>query len=246
MFGKLHVTAVIPALNEARAISHVLNDIHKLYNDEGLFIIDHVIVCDNGSSDNTATIARTLGAQVTYEPEPGYGAACLSALSKVYKTDVVVFIDADASLQIDETTELLSAIINGADLAIGARLPKLQQPGAMSLPQKWGNVIAGSMIRWMWHVPVTDLGPFRAIRYEALRQLNMQDRSFGWTVEMQVKAIQHGIPMIEVPVHYRKRIGQSKISGTFMGVVGAAIGIISTIIKLATNPPTTEIPRLNQ
>ena len=238
MFDELHVTAVIPARNEASAISHVLNDIHKLNLSEDSPVIDRIIVCDNGSSDNTATIARAQGAQVTYESEPGYGAACQSALSKVANTDVVVFIDADASLQIDETKELLQAITCGADLAIGVRAPHWQQHGAMSLPQKWGNAIAGAMIRWMWNVPVSDLGPFRAIRFGALQQLDMQDRSFGWTVEMQVKAIQASVPMIEVPVHYRKRIGESKISGTFSGVVGAAIGIISTIIKLAANPPS--------
>lgn len=245
MFNKLHVTVVMPARNEALAISHVLNDIHKLNSADGSAIIDDIIVCDNGSSDNTATIARAQGAQVVHQPVPGYGAACLSALSKIGSTDVVVFIDADASLQIDETRDLLRAITNGADLAIGTRSSHWQQPGAMSWPQRWGNAIAGTMIRWMWNVPVSDLGPFRAIRYGALRQLDMQDRSFGWTVEMQVKAIQFGIPMIEVPVHYRKRIGQSKISGTLTGVVGAAIGIISTIVKLAANPPVQKQTRLS-
>jgi glycosyltransferase involved in cell wall biosynthesis len=163
MFNKLKITAVIPARNESSAIAYVLNDIHKLNNDDGSPIFDSVIVCDNASNDNTATVAMALGAQVSYEPEQGYGAACLSALSRIYSTDIVVFIDADASIQIDETKALLKVITNGADLAIGARHLSWQQHGAMTLPQKWGNALAGFMIQLIWNVPVSDLGPFRAI-----------------------------------------------------------------------------------
>ncbi len=233
MFRHQHIVAVIPARDEAPSIGQVIADIGALEDITGKPVFDRILVCDNGSSDDTAAIARSSGAEVICEPTPGYGAACLKALSLVTETDIVVFIDADQSLDISEAPGLIAAVCNGADLAIGSRPRALQASGCMTLPQRFGNWLASWLIRLIWRVPVTDLGPFRAIRYEALKLLEMNDRSFGWTVEMQVKAIQYGLRMVEVPVHYHKRLGRSKISGTLRGVIGAGIGIISTIVKLA-------------
>lgn len=236
MFKNQQVVAVIPARDEALSIGGVINDIKALSNEDESPVFDRILVCDNASVDDTASIAIEHGAEVTYQPQTGYGIACLTALSLVNETDIVVFIDADVSLQIDESIALLDAIEGGADLAIGARKPALQQAGSMTMPQRFGNALASFLIRIIWQVPVSDLGPFRAIRFSSLQQLQMQDHSFGWTVEMQVKAIQYGMPVVEVPVHYRRRIGRSKISGTMRGIFGAGIGIFSTIFKLALHP----------
>jgi glycosyltransferase involved in cell wall biosynthesis len=240
MYKHQQVVAVIPARDEALSVGSVIVDIKALTNENGRAVFDRILVCDNASVDGTASIARTHGAEVIYQSRPGYGIACLSALSLIEETEIIVFIDADASLQIDESIALLDAIEGGADLVIGARDPALQQVGSMTLPQRFGNVLASLLIRVIWQVPVSDLGPFRAIRYTAIQRLQMQDTSFGWTVEMQVKAIQHCLNMVEVPVHYRRRIGQSKISGTVSGVIRAGIGIFSTIFKLALRP--TKLP----
>jgi len=245
MFRRNHIVAVVPARDEALSIAKVIADITAIRNITGEPVFDRVLVCDNGSSDATGAIAQAYGAEVVYEPTPGYGAACLKALSYVSDTDIVVFIDADQSLDISEAQSLIAALCNGADLAIGSRPRALQAAGSMTLPQRFGNWLASLLIRLIWGVSVTDLGPFRAIRWAALNRLEMQDRSFGWTVEMQVKAIQIGLSMVEVPVHYRKRLGQSKISGTFSGVVGAGFGIVSTIIKLAFNPLPQGRPSLD-
>ncbi len=245
MFRQNHIVAVVPARDEAPSIGQVIADITAIQNITGEPVFDRVLVCDNGSSDATGAIAQAHGAEVVYEPIPGYGAACLKALSRVSDTDIVVFIDADQSLDISEAPALIEALCNGTDLAIGSRPRALQAAGSMTLPQRFGNWLASLLIRLIWGVSVTDLGPFRAIRWTALNALDMQDRSFGWTVEMQVKAIQFGLRMIEVPVHYRKRLGQSKISGTVSGVVGAGVGIISTIIKLALHPLPSARPSLD-
>ena len=236
MYKNRHVVAVIPARDEALSVGGVIDDIKALSNEKGISVFDRILVCDNASVDGTASIASTHGAEVIYQSQAGYGIACLTALSLIEYTDIVVFVDADASLQIDEAITLLEAIEAGADLAIGVRKPELQQAGSMTLPQRFGNVLASGLIRIIWQVPVSDLGPFRAIRFSALQELQMQDQGFGWTVEMQVKAIQHSLSMIEVPVHYRRRLGCSKISGTLSGVIGAGIGIFSTIFKLALHP----------
>ena len=236
MFRQNHIVAIVPARDEAASIGLVLTDITAIRNQTGEPVFDRVLVCDNGSSDTTGAIARAHGAEVVYEPIPGYGAACQKALSGVSDTDIVVFIDADRSLDISEALKLIAALCDGADLVIGSRPRALQAAGSMTLPQRFGNWLASLLIRLIWGVAVTDLGPFRAVRWQALNRLEMQDRSFGWTVEMQVKAIQLGLRMAEVPVHYRKRLGQSKISGTVSGVIGAGFGIVSTIVKLAFNP----------
>lgn len=233
MFNKKEVIAVIPARDEALAIGGVIDDIRSLCKEDGNRIFDRILVCDNASVDETESIAKCHGAEVIHQARTGYGIACLTALSLIDETDIVVFIDADASLQIDEAMSLLAAIELGADIVIGARIRKWREKQSMTLAQSVGNTIASLLIRLIWQVAVSDLGPFRAIRYSALQQLDMQDRNYGWTVEMQVKAIQHGLNMVEVPVHYRQRLGRSKISGTIRGVIGAGLGIFSTIFKLA-------------
>ncbi len=237
MYNDQQVVAIIPARDEASSIAKVVSAVRQLGHQIPLF--DRVLVCDNASIDDTAIIARKYGAEVIHQSQPGYGIACLTALGLIEQTDIVVFIDADASLDIGESISLLKAIDTGADLAVGRRIKAWQQTGSMTLPQQFGNYLASRLIRLIWQIPVHDLGPFRAIRFEALQQLDMQDTAFGWTVEMQVKAIQHELSMIEVPVHYYRRTGHSKISGTIYGVIGAGVGIFSTIFKLALNPSRT-------
>ena len=243
MFKTSQVVAVVPARDEESSIARVVRDIRAVINTDGKPVFDRILVCDNASTDNTADLARNEGAEVVFEMHPGYGAACLAALSRIAQTDIVVFIDADQSLKVDQATDLLSAICDGADLVIGCRPRALQETGSMTLPQRVGNIIASLLIRLIWQVQVSDLGPFRAIRFDALQTLEMQDRGFGWTVEMQVKAIQRGLHMVEVPVHYRRRVGQSKISGTVKGVVLAGIGIVSMIFKLALTKPSSKVSR---
>ena len=243
MFHNKHIIAVVPARDEAPSIAQVVRDIKAVNDTDGKALFDRILVCDNASADNTAEVARAEGAEVVFEARPGYGAACLAGLSRIEETGIVVFIDADQSLKIDQAIDLLGAIRDGADLVIGCRPRALQETGSMTLPQHVGNLIASLLIRLIWQVPVSDLGPFRAIRFGALQNLEMQDRGFGWTVEMQVKAIQHGLHMVEVPVDYRRRVGQSKISGTVKGVLLAGFGIISMIFKLALRNPSIKVSR---
>ena len=246
MYKHQQVVAIIPARDEALSLGSVLDDIKALTNENGSAVFDRILVCDNASIDKTASIAKAHKVEVVHQAQPGYGIACLTALSLIDETDIVVFIDADASLQINESMSLLAAIDQDADLVIGARIRKWQEPRSMTLAQSFGNVVTSLLIRLIWQVPVTDLGPFRAIRYSALKQLHMQDQNFGWTVEMQVKAIQHSLNMVEVPVHYRRRTGCSKISGTIGGVLGAGYGIISTILKLALKSPQQRKQTVNR
>lgn len=230
------VAVVIPAFNEADSIAKVVRDVLALREFPGTNqlepLVDDVIVCDNGSTDNTANLALEAGARVVYEGIAGYGAACLTAIEALKNPDIVVFIDGDRSVLANETIQLLEKVCEGADLVIGARVSAKREKYALT-PQQWfGNVLASALIRLIWHEPVTDLGPFRAIRYSALRKLHMSDPTFGWTTEMQVKAIQLGMDMREVPVSTLRRIGQSKISGTVKGTIGAAIGIFGMIFRL--------------
>lgn len=232
--------AVIPAFNEAAAIGQVVRQV-LAQQIAGYPVFDAVVVADNASQDATADCAREAGARVVYQGERGYGAACLAgiaaacagALDAPESPDAlpparcIVFIDGDASVDLRDTARLLAPLVAGADLAIGAR--HNPPPEAMGLPQRFGNWLASALIRLLWGVAVTDLGPFRAVRVDALQRIGMRDRRFGWTVEMQVRAIQLGLRMQEVPVALLPRVGRSKISGTWRGVLGAAHGIFSTI-----------------
>jgi len=238
-FNHKQVAVVIPAFNEEQSIAKVVTGIVGLRHDDAA-LIDQVVVCDNGSTDKTASEARRAGASVVYEPRAGYGAACLRAIESLAEGSsepprLVVFVDGDCSVTPEEVLPLLESISQGADLVVGARDNEFLDDGAMSPHQRFGNRLAAWLIRMLWRREVSDLGPFRAIRYSRLLELNMQDRSFGWTVEMQVKAIQAGFVYREVPVSTRCRIGVSKISGTVSGTIGAAVGIFSKIFSLYIN-----------
>ncbi len=220
------ISVIIPALNEEESIGQVLNDIP----DE---IVEEVIVVDNGSNDNTVTVAKSLGASVILEPLKGYGAACLKGISMLKQdTDIVVFLDADYSDYPQDLHTVVKPILTGkAEMVIGSRMSGTREKGAL-LPQAiFGNKLATFLIRLFWGFRYTDLGPFRAIKYEDLLAINMMDKNFGWTVEMQIKALKKGLQIMEVPVRYRKRIGKSKITGTFSGTVRAGVKIIYTIFK---------------
>ena len=234
MYKNHQVCAVIPARDEAAAIGSVVSAL----NAAGL--VDRVIVCDNGSRDATAAIAQKLGAETVHESRVGYGAACRRALSRIEHCDIVVFVDADDSLQLDEMPALLDAIVAGADLAIGIRIQQWREYGSMTRAQQLGNRVASGLIQLIWRQPISDLGPFRAIRFDRLGQLQLRDRRFGWNVEMQIRAIQQRLNWVEVPVHNKRRIGRSKISGTAGGVARAGFDMISTILRLALNPGLRE------
>ena len=218
------IAVVIPALDEEDAIGAVVASIDRT-------LVRDVIVGDNGSRDATAEVARRGGAQVVRVGERGYGAACAGALS-VLADDVaiVVFMDADGSDDASEMRALLEPILNDqADLVIGARVHV--ERGALTPQQRFGNWLATALIRLIHGHRYTDLGPFRAVRRVLLDRINMQDRRYGWTVEMQIRALQLGARVAEVPVRYRKRVGKSKISGTVTGVIKAGWWIVYTIAK---------------
>ena len=227
------VGIVVPARDEEQNIGPVVADLLSLRDEVGARVVDDFVVCDNGSTDGTAIRAREAGARTVRQETPGYGLACLTALAALHPVDIVLFTDGDRSFEAVQGLRLLEAIAGGADLAIGSRALGRREPGALSLPQQAGNRVASLLIRLLWGAAVTDLGPYRAIRAEALQRLDMQDRAYGWTVEMQVKAIQHGMRVVEVPVDaLRRRFGRSKVGGTVRGVVGASAGILSMIAGL--------------
>lgn len=226
MIDSQKVVVIIPAFNEQESLPKVINDIPTF--------VDEIIVTNNGSTDNTVEAAKKSGATVLTEIERGYGAACLKAIEyiKDKKYDIVVFIDGDYSDHPEEMKLVIEPIIiNGYDLVIGSRMIGKREKGAM-LPQAlFGNWLSTFLIKLFWNYKFTDLGPFRAIKYSTLLELNMQDRNFGWTVEMQIKAAKQKMKTIEVPVSYRKRIGQSKVTGTINGTVKASAKILYLIIK---------------
>ena len=233
MYKGLRVGAVAPARDEERDIGAVVGELLALADERGRPLIDDFVVCDNGSKDATAERAQEAGARVVRQGTPGYGIACLAALAALEPVEVVLFTDGDRSFKAADSLRLLEAVAAGADLAIGSRTLGRMEPGALSPPQLLGNRLAGFLIRLLWRREVTDLGPYRAIRADALKRLNMQDRAFGWTVEMQVKAIQKGMRVVEAPVDTRRRrFGKSKVGGTLKGAVGAGLCFLSTIAAL--------------
>ena len=233
MYKNLVIGAVIPACNEEDNIGPVVSGLLALRADSGDAVFDEVVVCDNASTDGTAARAADAGARVVFEASRGYGSACLSAIAALRPVDVVLFIDGDQAFEVRQSLDLLAAIAQGADLAIGSRALGRMEHRALSLSQRVGNRIAARFIRTLWGHRITDLGPFRAIRSEALTGLDMHDTAYGWTVEMQVKAIQSGLRVVEVPVNTRaRRFGQSKVGGTVKGVIGASIGILGMIFRL--------------
>ena len=220
------IAVVIPALDEEQAIGKVLRDIP-----EGA---SQVVVVDNGSRDRTAEVARGLGAEVVAEPRRGYGQACLTGIAQLDRTDIVVFLDGDYSDYPEEMSALVAPLLTGeADMVIGSRTLGQREKGALLPQARFGNWLSTLLIRLLFGVSFTDLGPFRALRFDALQRLAMQDRDFGWTVEMQVKAARLGLRAVEVPVRYRRRIGTSKITGTLSGTLRAGHKILWTIFRYA-------------
>ncbi|OGX54248.1 MAG: glycosyl hydrolase [Omnitrophica WOR_2 bacterium RIFOXYB2_FULL_45_11] len=221
------MSVLIPAFNEEKSIAQVIKELPK-------DIVDEIVVVDNASTDATQEIALRNGAKVVEEPHRGYGAACLKGLERIDNAVIVVIIDGDHSDYPEQITRLLEPIASGnADFVIGSRVLGLREDGALTPQQYWGNKLAVFLIHRLFGYGFTDMGPFRAIRFESLKSLNMTDKDFGWNVEMQVKAVRQGLKIMEVPVDYRKRIGASKISGTVPGVIMAGLKIIFTIFKYA-------------
>lgn len=224
------IDLIIPAYNEEQSIGKVLSDVPS-----GL--VRHAIVCNNGSTDQTAKVAASHGAVVLDQPNKGYGNACLKGIEFIknleVKSDVVVFIDGDYSDYPEEMIDLIRPIKEDEiDLVIGSRALGDLEPGSMTPQQIFGNWLATTLIRMIYKYEFTDLGPFRAIKWDQLISIDMQDKDFGWTVEMQVKAAKHKLKCTEIPVKYRKRIGVSKVSGTIKGTILAGYKILWTIFKL--------------
>lgn len=221
------VSIIIPAFNEEASIGKVIQDIPKE-------IISEIVVVNNGSTDQTVQRAQNAGAVVIDEPNRGYGNACLKGIEYLKKNppDVVVFMDADYSDYPEEIHTLIKPIIeDDIDLAIGSRTLGKREKGSLTPQQIFGNWLATTLLRWIYKVRFTDLGPFRAIKFRKLLELEMKDKTYGWTVEMQVKAAKKKYSFVEVPVRYRKRIGKSKISGTISGTFKAGYKILFTIFN---------------
>lgn len=230
MTKKAIIDVVIPAYNEEASIGHVINDIPK-------DLVRDIVVSENNCSDNTAEVARMSGAIVVSQPLRGYGNACLKAMEYVASNpvppDILVYLDGDYSDHPEQMTDLIAPIIErDVDLVIASRAMGHLEKGAMMPQQVFGNWLATTLIKMFYGVTFTDLGPFRAIKYDKLLEIDMKDRTFGWTVEMQVKAAKHNFKCEEIPALYRRRIGVSKVSGTMRGTILAGHKILWTIFKL--------------
>lgn len=220
------IAVVIPALDEEEAIGLVVREVPP--------VADVVLVVDNGSRDRTAEVARRAGARVVRAPARGYGEACLAGIDAAGDADVIVFLDGDHSDHPAQLVDVVAPILAGeADLVIGSRTRGRSEPGAHPWHAVLGTRLCVALMNRLVGTTATDLGPFRAIRVDALRRLAMSDRGFGWTVEMQVKACRHGLRVVEVPVDYRRRIGSSKVSGTLSGSVRAGLAILGMIARHA-------------
>ncbi len=222
MYKQLKIAVIIPAMNEAESIGKVLQDIPDW--------VDEILVVDNRSTDNTSAVARANGARVFLETRRGYGLACLQAMKNLSNPDIVVFLDGDYSDFPQEMNRLVDPIAqNTHDFVIGSRFQGQAEKGALAIQARFGNWLACRLIKLFWNFTYTDLGPFRAIRSKNLFEMQMEDPNYGWTVEMQIKALKLNLRITEVPVSYRKRIGVSKVTGTLRGVLGAGYKILSTI-----------------
>lgn len=225
MYGDYHIFVIIPALNEAENLPEILNNMPRF--------VDQVVIADNGSTDGTDEIAKRLGAMVSYSAEQGYGAACLAAIRLLprYPKAIVTFMSGDGSDDPTEMDILINCIVNnGYKLVIGSRRLGKVETGAMTFAQRFGNLLATTLMRFFWGAQFTDLGPYRAIELNTLLSLHMQDKDYGWTVEMQLKALQAGIKYTEVPVSYKRRKhGKPKIAGTIKGTALAGYKILMWI-----------------
>lgn len=222
------INVIIPAFNEEDSIAHVIKEIPD--------IVSEIIVVSNTSTDQTENVAKKAGATVLQEKQKGYGYACLKGMeyiaSKDTKPDIIVFLDGDYSDYPAELTHIVAPIIEqNVDLVIGSRVKHLRESGSMTFPQIFGNWLATGLMKLFFGAKFTDLGPFRAIKYDKLLALEMVDKTYGWTVEMQLKVLKKRYSYTEVPVHYKKRIGVSKVSGTIKGAIFAGVKILSWIFK---------------
>jgi len=222
------IKVIIPAYNEENAIVKVIQDIPS--------IVDEIIIVDNNSSDQTAKNAQEAGAKVLTEIKKGYGNACLKGMDYVSKQaakpNIIVFLDGDFSDHPEELSKLIAPIIdNNIDFVIGARVSEFREQGSMTSPQIFGNWLATSLMSLFFNSKFTDLGPFRAIKYHKLLALKMEDKTYGWTVEMQLKVLKNNYSYIEIPLKYRNRIGVSKVSGTIKGAIFAGVKILYWIVK---------------
>lgn len=223
-----NIKVIIPAYNEQDSIANVIKDIPE--------IVDQVIVVNNNSTDNTVANAEKAGATVLTENQKGYGYACLKGMDYIAnlnsKPDIIVFLDGDYSDYPEELTKLIAPIVNdNIDFVVGTRVKKLRQGGSMTPQQVFGNWLATFLMSLFFGAKFTDLGPFRAIKYNKLLALNMQDKTYGWTVEMQLKALKQKLTYTEIPVKYKQRIGISKVSGTVKGTIFAGLKILGWIFK---------------
>ena len=222
------IKVIIPAYNEGDSIGLVISEIPKS--------VSEIIVVNNNSTDNTVINAENAGATVLTENRKGYGYACLKGMEYIaeqYKEpNIIVFIDGDYSDYPEELDKIVAPIINkDIDFVVGSRKKELREAGSMTFPQIFGNELATFLMRIFFRARFTDLGPFRAIKYKKLKELQMQDKTYGWTVEMQLKVLKKKLTYIEVPVRYKKRIGISKVSGTIKGAILAGIKILGWIFK---------------
>lgn len=225
MYQGNSIVVIIPALDEAGAIDGVIGQIDRQ-------LVDWIVVGDNGSSDGTAEVATAAGAIVVREDRRGYGSACLKAIAAAPTADIFVFLDADGGDNPGELVLLLEALCGGgAEIVIGSRLNAKAETGSLTWVQKFGNTLTCSLVRMFWQAHCTDLGPFRALRRTTYERLHMCDPDYGWTIEMQVKAAQMGLQMVEVPVTYRRRqAGSSKVSGTVSGSLRAGKRILAYVL----------------
>lgn len=224
------IKVIIPAYNEEASIPLVIKDIPS--------IVDEIIVVSNNSTDNTEANARQAGATVLIEKQKGYGYACLKGMEyiagfkKELQPDILVFLDGDYSDYPEELTKIVQPILeDDVDFVVGARVKEFREDGSMTVPQIFGNWLATKLMRLFFRSTFTDLGPFRAIKYQKLLDLKMEDKTYGWTVEMQLKALKQKLNYREIPVKYKNRIGVSKVSGTIKGAIFAGVKILGWIFK---------------
>lgn len=223
----MRITVVIPALNEEDAIGVVVREVPR-------DLVSEIVVVDNSSTDRTAEVARGAGARVIREPMRGYGAACLAGAQSAHDADILVFLDGDRSDDPSEMSAVLQPVLDGeADLVIGSRTPDLTEQGAVTSHQRLGNRLVTWVLRLLYGLSLSDIGPFRAIRAETLRDLGMEHKTYGWPVEMIVKAAKKGYRVVNIPVSCRKRIGHSKIAGTMKGSLLAGYHLLSTTVRYA-------------